>query len=587
MTSKPQANALREYQTQLRATRLIKDVEEEPVTEFDMRIRVLNAKEQAWIAHCKRAAKDFVYFCNFMCGVRAHAGQITVADMLTEKDFCVLAAANGWGKTLLYALLVLWASFAKKWAPKGWGQYKVAVLAPWMQQALITHSDVEQLRRGEHEVQVWCDHAAPCEQGFNCPERKAHRFRLGPWLIPFRTEATHEAYRWSHNGALIHFESGENKAANIEGWRLNFIVYDEARLEIHLQHIVDQVFLARAVRTPNQKILLGSTPLSTSKDLLMYFRRGERGHKDWNSYLGAIKDNVFLIPSQVQKVRDSLDERIADQVLGGQWVAPPDSYFINERVEAVYDKVAMSADPYVMEKLDGKYQIGHLYVGGVDIATSEGGDESCFTLWDLNAGFDPNEPRPAARCVVEKVFQKGRPISVIMDFCEIAIKMFNCIIGFDATSAIGIEFGFQAAHLSVWFVPVAFTGGNQAQLSPIKAQALANYRKFVNERWITYPYLPETLKQTTGYQYPKDQGLDKDRLMAQVYAAWVAKEYIVTPQVALQVPAVNAVSYAGSGVVYGDGVPSEWANKSPLMQKALRLSRERDMQREMEEASKR
>jgi hypothetical protein len=74
--------------------------------------------------------------------------------------------------------------------------------------------------------------------------------------------------------------------------------------------------------------------------------------------------------------------------------------------------------------------------------------------------------------------------------------------------------------------------------------------------------------------------------MAQVYAAWVAKEYISAPQIALRVPAINSVSYAGSGVVYGDGVPGEWANKSPLQQKALRLSRERDMQREMEEATK-
>lgn len=544
-------------------------------------LETLNETEAAWIEHCKLAAKDFVYFCRFMCGARVHPGQLAVVNGLNEKDFFVLAAANGWGKTLLYALLVLWASFAKKWAPKGWGQYKVAVMAPWMQQSLITHNDVEQLRKSEHEVQTWCEHPAPCEKGYECPDRKQHKFRLSPWLIPFKTEATHEAYRWSHNGAFIHFESGENKAANVEGWRLNFIVYDEARLELHLKHIVDQVFLARAVRTPNQKILLGSTPLSDSKDFLEYFRRGERGHKDWNSYMGAIKDNVFLNAAQVQKVRDSLDERIAEQVLGGKWVAPPDSYFITERVEAVYDKDAMAASPFAMEALENKYKVGHIYVAGLDIAVAEGGDESCFTMWDLNAG-DPIEARQSARMIVEKVFPKGRTIGVIMDFCEIAIKMFNCIIGFDATSAIGIEFGFQAAHLSTWFVPVAFTGGNAAQLSPIKAQALANYRKYVNERWITYPYLPETMKQTTGYQYPKDTHLDKDRLMAQVYAAWVAKDYIQMSQTAIQLPNVDRVSYSGSGVIYGDGVPAEWENKSVLQRKALRLARERDMQREME-----
>lgn len=584
MTNTPPVNSLKDYQKQLSSTRSLEEFT--PPTDFDMKIRVLNEREQAWIKHCKRAAKDFVYFCNFMCGVRVHAGQIAVAHMMDEKDYGVLAAANGWGKTLLYALLVLWASFCKKWAPKGWGQYKVAVLAPWMQQALITHNDVEQLRKSEHEVQTWCEHEAPCKNSFACPDRKPHKFRLAPWLIPFKTEAQHEAFYWSFNGAFIHFESGENKAVNVEGWRLNFIVYDEARLEIHLKHIVDQVFLARATRTPNQKILIGSTPYSDSKDLLGYFRMGERGHKDWWAYLGGIKDNVFLFPAQVQKVRDSLDERIVEQILGGQWVAPPDSYFVTERVEAVYDsQPTMAVSPLDMERMNGKYQVGHLYVGGLDIAVSEGGDESCFTIWDLNAG-DPNMPKPAARMIVEKIFRKGHKIGDTVDFCEIAIKMFNCIIGFDATSALGIEFGFQAAHLSTWFVPVAFTGGNAAVLSPIKSQALANYRKFVNDQWIKYPYLPETMKQTTGYQYPKDAHLDKDRLMAQVYAAWVAKDYITTSQVALQVPAVNRISYTGSGVIYGNGIPAEWANKTPLQRTALRLAQERAMQREIEESAK-
>ena len=582
MTDTPRKNALRDYQRQLTADR---DSGVEP-TAVSL-ASGLSERERTWIEHCKLAAKDFVYFCNFMCGVRVHPGQIGIAQMMDEKDFGVLAAANGWGKTLLYALLVLWASFAKKWAPKGWAQYKVAVLAPWMQQALITHGDVEQIRKSEHEVQTWCEHPAPCEKGYECPDRKPHRFRLAPWLIPFKTEATHEAYRWSHNGAFIHFESGDNKAHDVEGWRLNFIVYDEARLELHLKHIVDQVFLARAVRTPNQKILLGSTPLSDSKDFLEYFRRGERGHKDWWAYIGSIKDNIFLNLAQVQKVRDSLDERIAEQVLGGKWVAPPDSFFVTERVEAVFDKQAtMAVSTALMERLEGKYTPGHTYVGGLDIAVAEGGDESCFTLWDLSAGYDPSKPRPAAKMIVEKIFPKGRSIANAVEFCEFAIKQFNCIIGFDATSAIGIEFGFQAAYLSVWFMPVSFTGGNAAQLSPIKSQALSNYRKFLNEKWITYPYLPETMKQITGYQYPKDQHLDKDRLMAQVYAAWVAKDYITIPQVALNMPFVNRTSYAGSGVIYGDGVPNEWANKSPLQQKALRMARERDMQREMEEAAK-
>jgi len=539
----------------------------------------------AWINHCKRAAKDFIYFCNFMCGVRVHVGQITVANMLNEKDYMVLAAANGWGKTFLYALLVLWATFGKKWAPRGWKQYRAAVLAPEMQQALITHQDMEAIRTNNHEAQVWCEHEAPCKNGLVCPDRVQHRFRLAPWLIPFKTKAVqHEAFRWTHNGAIINFESGQDKAKNIEGWRLNFIVYDEARLEIHLAHIVDQVFLARAVRTPNQKILLGSTPLTDSADLLEYFNRGVNGHKDWNSYLGSIRDNVFLFPAQIQKVRDSLDERIAEQVLEGKWVAPPASYFITFKVEECFEKAAM-VDPLIGE-LVGKLIGGHVYVAGLDIAVAQGGDESVFTMWDITRKKGLDDPTPPCRMVVEHVWPKGTPLDPVIDYCEAAIQMFGCIIGFDASSAIGVEFEHRVTPNIGFYVPVTFTGGNQMATSQIKLQALANYRWFINNKAISYPYLPKTMAQVTSYQL-KDQHLKKDRLMTQVYCAWVAKDWMVLPSGGVQIKGLDRVSYKGEGTNYGGfGTPKGEENKTPLQRLALRLGREREVQYELEQAAK-
>jgi hypothetical protein len=526
---------------------------------------------------------SFEYFCEFMVGVRVHPGQLKVVANMDVADYGVLAAANGWGKTFVYALVVMWATFAKKWAPRGWGTYVAAVLAPWMQQSLITHSEIESLRLNKHEAQEWCIHPAPCAAGLSCPDRKRHPFRLSPWLIPFKTPATHLAYRWKHNGALIHFESGENKAANIEGWRINLIVYDEARLEIHLKHIVEQVFLARATRTPNQKIILGSTPLSDSYDLLEYYRKGESGKPNWWSYLGSIKDNVFLFPEQVQKVRDALDPRIVDQVLEGKWVDPPDAYFIRDRVDECFDpgpEPAIGIDSFV-----GKVRRDGQYVGGLDIAASEGGDESVLSLWDV-APPPINGETQSYRVILEKVWPKGTPLADVVAYCDVIIQEFSCAIAFDASSGLGVEFEHQTAYDPTSYIPITFTGGNQKSQAQMKVQCLANLRHFINAKAVSWPYLPETRKQIVGYQYPKDQNLRKDRLMANVYAAWLAKDYMNLSTRGVHIN-VNTPSYRGQGTKYGGltGRP-EWEGKTALQREMLRLSEQRDMERQIEEISK-
>jgi len=43
-------------------------------------VTLTDPDQLAWIQHCKRAAVDFIYFANFMCGVRVHPGQIKVAQ---------------------------------------------------------------------------------------------------------------------------------------------------------------------------------------------------------------------------------------------------------------------------------------------------------------------------------------------------------------------------------------------------------------------------------------------------------------------------------------------------------------------------
>ena len=491
--------------------------------------------------------EGFEFFCRAFCGMRAHPGQVDIIQKMGEKDYGVLAAANGWGKTCFYALLVLWTSFGNIWAPPFTQQYKVGVMGPEMKQALLTHSEIEAIRNDRHPGQVW--------------DGKKHSFLLKDRLIPTLTRDHHLAFTWRHNNALINFESADKKAQAIEGRAFNLIIYDEARLELWLKFIVEEVMLARGVRTENMKILLGSTPLADNAEFLEYFNKGMRGEQDWWARTGAIIENVFLSEKQVAKIRRNLDERVRDQVLGGQFVAPPQAYFVKERVdEAFVDAPEIPG----IDSFKDKLRSGRTYVGGLDLAVAEGGDFSVITVWDVT--------EVPHRLILEKVFPQGTSASHVVNYCDVLIQEFTCQIGFDASGPLGVEFEHQVSHEIGWYVPIKFSmrmGGASAE----KPTILANFRHFINNKLWTSPNIPGLRTEIVAYNLEKDHRLRKDRLMAQVYAAWVAKDYLAPDQYEGLMLDVNSTNYDGefanpySKFTEDDG-------KSELTRKHLRLVQE-------------
>src|SRR5439155_1689180 len=127
-----------------------------------------------------------------------------------------------------------------------------------------------------------------------------------------------------------------------------------------------------------------------------------------------------------------------------------------------------------------------------------------FTLWDISNKTSGEDPAPPCKMIVEHVWDKGTPLDPVIEFCGAAIAMYGCIIGFDASSAIGVEFEHRVSQYTTFFVPVTFTGGNQIATGQIKSQALANYRWYLNNHAVHYQYLPKTMGQITSYQL-KDQ----------------------------------------------------------------------------------
>lgn len=502
------------------------------------RLDKISVVDQLIIEHMLISVHDFNHFATFLCGLRPHPGQLQAVEFMNEKDYGVLTAANGWGKTLFYALLMLWASSVQEWAPSYWKSYLAVALGPEMKQALLIHQEIEAIRNNRHKGQFW--------------DGKQHKFLLGSRLIPWTTRDGHLAYKWRHNNANLRFESAEGKASAIEGWAPNLIIYDEARLELHLEYIVQEVFLARATRAPNMKIILGSTPIMDSYDLLEYYKRGERGDQDWWSRSGNIDENIYADAEQIEKVRRNLDPRVRDQVLAGKFVEPPDAYFISERAMECFDD---APEPDNISEYSGKYVKGHTYVAGVDTAVSEGGDESVVTLWDVTA--TPH------RVILEKVFPKGTALGVVVAYCDVLIQIFSCQVGYDAQGPLGVEFQHQTAYDPGWYVPVKFGGAQiKGGTSQQKSDAMANFRHFLNNKLWSAPNIRGLKAQIIGYKV-KDQHLRKDRLMAQVYAAWVAKDYL-NESGDIQFDDMRNI-YAGEG--YQFGRTAEDDNISPLQRR--------------------
>jgi hypothetical protein len=455
----------------------------------------------------RRGVNDFKFFCEALLGVRVHQGQEEVVRLMNEKDYGALAAANGWGKTFFYALLVLWASFYKKWAPIWWQEYKTVSMGPELAQALITHNEIEGIRQNRHAAQIWREEAGG--------DGERHYCLIADLLKPFTTPNKHVAFMWIHNNSKMYFESAKEKASAIEGWAVNLIIFDEVRLELHLRHIVEEVFLARATRAPGMRILLGSTPLMDSVDFMEYCDRGKRGDEAWWFRAGSIAENTFLDPDYIAKLRKRLDPRVVEQILAGKFVNPPDSYFVMERVLQCFADENPNTD---VERWAGKASPGRLYVGGVDTAVSEGGDYSVVTIWDItDLPF---------KVVFQKVFTKGTSTSNVIAYVDVLINEFGCQVGYDAQGPLGVEFGHQVSLDSGWYVPVKFGGHSVNGIATAKADALANFRYMVNNGKWKCPNIPTLKAQMISYVFPKDERKEKDQLMAQVYAAWVAKDYM-------------------------------------------------------------
>jgi hypothetical protein len=463
-------------------------------------------------------------------------------------------------------------TFYRLWAPPWWHIYKWLVLGPEMKHALLVHAEVENLRYSRHRAQYW-NCLGKCGQhndGLDVGKRW-HRMMIAGMLTPFKHQSMYEAFRWNHNLSELHYRSGEEKAKQIEGMDPNGIAYDEARRELYLDFVHNQVILPRGNRVPGFRVIYSSTPLMDNYTFMQLVQQGIEGAPDWHHKQGSIEENTFLDPEAVDLIRRNLDPRVVGQVMRGEFVQPPDAFFVAEAVLSSFAGGPPSVD---ISSYEGKAQEGHRYVAGADQAVSEGGDESVVTVWDITK---LHEGVPA-ECVYHFALERGTDTGGLLDLLDLVSDEFKCQIACDGNGPLGVELAHQAHRRAAsWCVLLKYGGLHTSttqkkigvQSSIGKIEALTLFRFFVNSRLWTAPNVPKLKSQILGYKL-KDANMQTDHLMANVNAAQLAQHYLpATAQQALAFP--DGKWYQGHAGTFGARKGEE--NLSELQRKWMQMVR--------------
>lgn len=282
-------------------------------------------------------------------------------------------AANQIGKTLGLAILILWACIYKigiDRADPEWLQrpYLSIHLAPVQQQAYHPLNDARLLIKGAHPAQV-------------------SDFRMPKGMVSEAKVATYYDGLEFASGAVAQFRTSEQKAAAIQGYRANFISFDEAAFEDHLNSVVNETLMMRLISTGGPLHIV-STPngMNDYFDLVEEVRRLEDQPEDmvWidRSRMHAvcwsvITDNVGygITQSEVDRMEEAIDPATKEQQLRGAFLEPAEAFFTpQDKILAAFgsgrSEVARKASKLPNEQ---EPMPGHRYV----------------IFWDVSVSSDP------------------------------------------------------------------------------------------------------------------------------------------------------------------------------------------------------
>lgn len=417
-------------------------------------------------------------------------------------------AANQIGKTLMQAVIMLWACMYKIGVdpsdPKAWEKepYLWIHLGPVQQQAYHAHKDAKLLIKGEHP-----------SQGGRC--------KLPTGLVfEIKIENYYDGFGF-FNGSQIMFRTAERKAEAVLGYRAAAISVDEAAFVDYLTEVVNTVLMMRLIASGGP-IFLFSTPngMNDFFDAADAIRSHGVGREDmvWQSgsdwlIWAVITDNLGYGLDQVEidRMEATLNPATREQQLRGAFLEPQEAFFVpQDRILAAFREDL----PHETEPIPG-----HQYAEFWDPSIAQ--DPTACIILDVTVlpwvgvYFGHWEKPMDVTSLIGEMYRVHLAYNGHKDANVLSVPS-RAVLGFDATSMGGAVMKGLLASVTPKR-PVNFAGAPAK-----KVAALTNLRDRLTRGDIILPASWTRLRQEILNYRLKDDKIKQDAVMALMGADVVA-----------------------------------------------------------------
>ena len=427
-----------------------------------------------------------------------------------------MVSGNQTGKTLLIAIIILWANTYKigvdradqmAWLRSPYAWYH---LGPDQNTSYLPLRDIRLILDSSHPAQY------DKEQG------TYRKCLLPAQIVKFtKIETYYEGLEFL-NGAVVQFRTTDEKAKALQGRRAWGITYDECAYEDHLKSVIDDTLIMRLVTTGGPLILV-STPNGMNDWFEVVEDIKDQAHPTLDDRVWVTEDvvdgrkNVLVYATtydnvgygvsqaQVDLRENTMDAQAKDRALYGAFLEPEEAFFVP------------AANILTSFRKD-------LRLGDDPVA-----NRPYVIFWDPSAASDPSagyvldvSSKPW-KVVAEMYEQRPRGIhSLISEMIGVHTKYTmakaRAITGYDATGMGGKIVKQLLGDLRP-SRPMDFSG-----TSKLKTDVFGNLRAALLSGDLLIPDSLTGLKREVLNYKLDDKKIRQDRVFALAGAAWIASK---------------------------------------------------------------
>lgn len=298
----------------------------------------------------------------------------------------ILTSGNQVGKTVLLAVIILWActyKIGKDFTDPAWAThpYMWGHLAPTQAQAYHPLREIRLLIKGSHPMQ----------------QKSGMPFRFPEGLVSeIKVDTQFDGLSFQ-SGAIAQFRTTADKAAAVLGYKFDAVSVDEAAFEDHLVGTINETLMMRLIASEGPMFLV-STPNGLndfyeivkqvqdhmdSPEEMVWLDQDNR----WVLVWATIADNIgFGISAEYAEAMElALDPATKEQQLRGAFLEPAEAFFVpQDRIISAFGvgDTALAKQARILPAED-KPKPGHRYVIFWDPSVSGAGDPTACVVIDI------------------------------------------------------------------------------------------------------------------------------------------------------------------------------------------------------------